>query len=46
MKSVQDPHMPQLTMTLIEKNKITHEWVFFAGGEKQFVVRLDLRRKE
>ena len=46
MKSVKDPHMHQLTMTLVEKNIIIPEWVFFAGGEKQFVVRLDLGRKE
>lgn len=46
MKSVQDPHMHQLTMTLVGHDKMTHEWVFFAGGEKQFVVRLDLQRKE
>lgn len=45
MKSVGDPHMHQLTMTLSGKNKLTHEWVFFAGGKEQFVVRLDLQRK-
>jgi len=46
MDSAKDPHMHQLTMTLVEKNKITHEWVFFAGGEEQFTVRMDLTRKE
>ena len=38
--------MHQLTMTLVEKNKITHEWIFFAGGKKQFVVQFDLQRKK
>ncbi len=44
MKSVEDPHMHQLTMTLVEQDQLQHEWVFFAGGTQQFVVRLDLER--
>ena len=45
MKSDDDPHMHQLTMTLSEKDKLAHEWVFFADGKEQFVVRMDLQRK-
>jgi len=46
MQPNKDPHMHQLTMTLVGKDQIRHEWVFFAGGQQQFVVRMDLHRAE
>lgn len=46
MKSVKDPHMHQLTMTLEGKDRLVHEWVFFADGKQAEVVRFDLKRQK
>ena len=46
MKSAGDPHMHQLTMTIVDKNHMTHEWVMYADGKPQETVRLILEREE
>ena len=46
MKSLKDPHMHQLTLTLSGKDKLTHEWVFFEDGKKQKIVRFEFSRQK
>jgi len=46
MKSPNDPHMHQLTMTFEGEDRLTHEWVFFADGRPANVVRFDLKRRK
>lgn len=45
LDSLNDPHMHQLTMTLVGENRLKHEWVFYEDGEPEHTTRLDFKRK-
>lgn len=43
--SINEPHMHQLTLTFINKDQLSHEWVFFDKGKSSQVVKFDFHRK-
>ena len=44
IRSIKDPHMHQLTLTMLNKNHITHEWVFYENGKPAQTVTFNLKR--
>ena len=45
MESAGDPHMHQLTMTIVDKNHLTHEWVFYQDSKPKETVRFNFVRR-
>ena len=43
-QSPNDPHMHQLTMTLIDADHLTHEWVFYDGGQAKYTNKIEFER--
>jgi len=41
-----DAHMHGLKLTLVDKNHLTHDWSFYAGGKEQAVHRFEFARKK
>ncbi len=46
IQSEDDPHMHQLTLTLVDADHLIHEWVFFDKGKSSHVTRFDLQRQK
>jgi len=44
ISSAEEPHMHQLTLSFINKDQLSHEWVFFENGKSSHVAKFDLRR--
>jgi len=43
-QSTNDPHMHQLTMTLVDADHLRHEWVFFEGGQEKMTNKIEFER--
>jgi hypothetical protein len=44
-KAMNEPHMHQLTLSFVNKDQLTHEWVFFDKGKSSQVAKFDFHRK-
>ena len=45
INSENEPHMHQLTLSIINKDQMMHEWVFFENGKPKQVATFDFRRR-
>jgi hypothetical protein len=45
-RSMDEPHMHQLTLSLVNKEQLIHEWVFFDKGKSSQVVKFEFHRKK
>lgn len=46
MESSGDPHMHQLTMTIVDENHLTQEWISYADGKPAETVRFNFVRTD
>ena len=46
MESAGDPHMHQLTMTFVDENHLTQEWISYADGKPAETVRFNFVRRD
>jgi len=46
MDSEKDAHMHGLTLTLIDDNRLRHEWAHYAGGKQTSVAKFEFKRRK